>query len=212
MIKIKILTILFVVISLILPGFVFAQDPSERGFCECGWLDEIGPTESEELCNEACTGTEGGYIDSSGICNCQMVNRIETTREGCTNDAACEGNVGTVRFITQSQAELEEWIESGEPDRAPSAIELQPPFGQKGESGVGFIQEVIGVVINWALGIVGSIALLMFVIGGFIWLTSAGNPDKIKSGRNIIVWSVIGLAVIFASYAISRVILEALLG
>jgi len=212
MLKIKTFFILFALILMILPGVAFAQDPSERGFCECYWLDEIGPTESAELCDEACTGTEGGYIDSSGVCNCQMVNRIETTREGCTNAAACEGHVGTVRFISESQAELEEWIESGEPDRAPSDVQLQPPFGQRGETGVGFIQEIIGVVINWALGIVGSIALLMFVIGGFIWLTSAGNPDKIKRGRDIIVWSVIGLAAIFASYAISRVILEALLG
>jgi len=94
----------------------------------------------------------------------------------------------------------------------PDKVELQPPFGQAGQSGDKFIQEIIGVLINWVLGIVGSIALLMFVIGGFVWLTSAGNPDKIKTGKNILVWSVLGLVVIFASYAITRVILEAILG
>lgn len=91
-------------------------------------------------------------------------------------------------------------------------IELDPPFGQSGQSGDVFIQEIAGVIINWALGIVGSIALLMFVAGGFIWLTSAGSPDKIKLGKGIIVWSVLGLVIIFASYAISRFILQALLG
>lgn len=62
--------------------------------------------------------------------------------------------------------------------------------------------QLIGFFIKGIMGIVGSVALLMFVIGGLMWLTSAGNPDKIKKGRDIILWSIIGLIVIFLSYTL----------
>ncbi len=63
---------------------------------------------------------------------------------------------------------------------------------------------LIGKVINSIIGVVGSIALLMFIYGGFVWMLSGGNPNKIKQGREIIVWSILGLAVILFSYALVR--------
>jgi hypothetical protein len=71
-------------------------------------------------------------------------------------------------------------------------------------------QELIGRVINQLMGVVGSIALLMFVYGGLIWMTSSGNPEKVKEGRGILIWSAIGLAVIFFSYGLVRLVLAAL--
>ncbi|MFA5109004.1 MAG: pilin [Patescibacteria group bacterium] len=69
-------------------------------------------------------------------------------------------------------------------------------------------QALIGRIINTALGVVGSLALLMFVFGGLTWMTSSGNQEKVKKGRDIIVWSAIGLAVIFTSYALTRFVLS----
>lgn len=80
---------------------------------------------------------------------------------------------------------------------AAAAISLYNPM-----SGVSTPQELIGRIINTALGIVGSIALLMFVYGGLVWLTSGGASDKVKKGREIFTWSAIGLLVIFTSYAL----------
>ena len=65
-------------------------------------------------------------------------------------------------------------------------------------------------VILGITGIAGSVALLMFVYGGFAWLTSAGNPEKIKKGRDILLWSALGLLVMFGSYIIVRYILTAI--
>ncbi|OIO06371.1 hypothetical protein AUJ26_00725 [Candidatus Falkowbacteria bacterium CG1_02_37_21] len=71
-------------------------------------------------------------------------------------------------------------------------------------------QALIGKVINNALGVVGSIALLMFVYGGLVWMTSAGSPEKVKNGRDILVWSAIGMAVIFSAYGLTRFVLTAI--
>ena len=63
-------------------------------------------------------------------------------------------------------------------------------------------QKLIGNVINAIMGIVGSIALLMFIFGGLTWMLSGGSSDKVKKGKDILLWSAVGLAVIFSSYAL----------
>jgi energy-converting hydrogenase Eha subunit E len=66
---------------------------------------------------------------------------------------------------------------------------------------------LIGEVINTIFGIVGSLALLMFIYGGLTWMTSSGSSEAIKKGKNVIVWAAIGMAVIFLSYALVRFII-----
>jgi len=65
-------------------------------------------------------------------------------------------------------------------------------------------QSLVGNIINYVLGVVGSIALIMFIYGGFTWLTSGGSAESIKKGREIIVWAAIGLIVIFLSYGLVK--------
>jgi len=69
-------------------------------------------------------------------------------------------------------------------------------------------QALIGRAINSILGVVGSIALLMFVYGGLTWMTSAGSAEKVEKGRNILLWSAIGLVVIFSAYGLTRFVLS----
>ncbi|MDA2922147.1 pilin [Patescibacteria group bacterium AH-259-L07] len=72
------------------------------------------------------------------------------------------------------------------------------------------IPELAGRIIKAVLGVVGVLALVMFIYGGILWMTSGGNAEKIKKGKDTIVWAVIGLAFIFFSYAILEFILKAL--
>jgi len=54
------------------------------------------------------------------------------------------------------------------------------------------------------LGII--IAPLMIVIGGFVFLTSGGEPNRTTLGKNIMKWSIIGLAIILFAWGIQSVI------
>jgi len=65
-----------------------------------------------------------------------------------------------------------------------------------------------GRIIRALLGFIGATALFFFIIGGFILLTSRGNADKIKLGKDTFVWAIIGLFVAFFSYIILRYVLE----
>jgi hypothetical protein len=49
------------------------------------------------------------------------------------------------------------------------------------------------------LGVSGAIALLMFIYGGFLWLTAGGSPSKVQQGTKIMIGTVIGLVIIFAA-------------
>ncbi len=69
---------------------------------------------------------------------------------------------------------------------------------------------LIGVqVSNLILGVVGSLALLMFVYGGFMFLISSGNSEKVTKAKGIIIAAVVGLAIVFASYLIIEFVMEA---
>ena len=70
------------------------------------------------------------------------------------------------------------------------------------------IRLLIGGLIAKALGVVGSIALLMFVYGGILWMTAAGSSEKTEKGRQILVWSALGVIVIFSSYALLDIVFE----
>ncbi|MFZ5363897.1 MAG: pilin [Patescibacteria group bacterium] len=69
--------------------------------------------------------------------------------------------------------------------------------------------QLIGKAIKTVLGILGAVALLIFVYGGFVWMTSGGSPEKIKTARTTLVWAVLGMAVIFLSYAAVDFVLKA---
>lgn len=68
------------------------------------------------------------------------------------------------------------------------------------------IRVLAGRGIATALGILGSLALAAFVFGGFLWLTSAGNQDRIKKGTQTMIWAAAGVFLVLASYAILNAI------
>ena len=74
------------------------------------------------------------------------------------------------------------------------------------------IPDLLGGAIGKALGVVGSIALVLFIYGGFTWMTAGGNTQRVTTGRNILIWATIGLIVIFLSYAILQFIFGAIKG
>ena len=60
------------------------------------------------------------------------------------------------------------------------------------------------------LGIVGSLALLMFIYGGLMFIISSGNSEKVTKAKEIIIGAVIGLVIVFTSYMIIQFTMDAL--
>lgn len=62
------------------------------------------------------------------------------------------------------------------------------------------IMEVVGNVGNFVAGIVGGIVLLMYIVGGLYYLTAGGNDGRIKTGKNYLKGSTIGLLIVMFAY------------
>jgi hypothetical protein len=65
----------------------------------------------------------------------------------------------------------------------------------------GGINPFVGKILNRVMGIIGSIALLLFVYGGIIWMSSEGNEQQVTKGQKTLAWAGIGMFLIFLSYA-----------
>lgn len=74
------------------------------------------------------------------------------------------------------------------------------------------IPDLVGVIIKNLMSVLGGLALLMFVIGGFTWVTSAGNQEKVKSGMNTMIYAALGIMIVFASYMLVNLTISALRG
>ncbi|MBU1036919.1 IPT/TIG domain-containing protein [Patescibacteria group bacterium] len=67
-------------------------------------------------------------------------------------------------------------------------------------------------VVRIFLGFLGIIAVIIILYGGFIWMTSAGEEDKINKAKKILINGVIGLIIILAAFAIVSFIINAMQG
>ena len=72
------------------------------------------------------------------------------------------------------------------------------------------VQDLIFVIVQWLLTIVGLLSVLFIVIGGIRYITSAGNEEATESAKKMITNSIIGLVVVILSYVIVVVIINAL--
>lgn len=57
--------------------------------------------------------------------------------------------------------------------------------------------------INFAITIMGSIAVILFIVAGFMFMTAQGNPQKLDEAKDIIKYAAIGLLVALLSYVIT---------
>lgn len=66
----------------------------------------------------------------------------------------------------------------------------------------GDVYTLIGRVAKAILGVVGTAVFVMFVYGGIKWMMAGGSDEKVKKAKDTLIWTLLGLLVIFGSYAL----------
>lgn len=72
------------------------------------------------------------------------------------------------------------------------------------------LPETIGSIINVALSLLGVVAVVIILIGGFKWMTAGGNDEKVGEARKLIFSGIIGLAIILSAFSIAKFVLNSL--
>ncbi|PIZ48042.1 hypothetical protein COY29_04345, partial [Candidatus Woesebacteria bacterium CG_4_10_14_0_2_um_filter_39_14] len=67
-------------------------------------------------------------------------------------------------------------------------------------------------VLKWAVGIGGGIAFLLIIYAGFMIMTSAGNPERLKAGQELLTSAISGLILLIFSVVILKIIGVDILG
>lgn len=65
------------------------------------------------------------------------------------------------------------------------------------------IRTITANLVNVFLGLLGTIFIILMITAGVIWMTAAGNPEKVKKATNLMAMGAIGLLIILSAFAIS---------
>jgi len=72
------------------------------------------------------------------------------------------------------------------------------------------INNIIHTIVNLLSAIVGVVAVIMIIVGGFRYITSGGNDTSVTSAKNTILYAIIGLVVVALAQLIVRFTLSKL--
>lgn len=57
------------------------------------------------------------------------------------------------------------------------------------------VVELILVVINYAIIVIGVLAVLIFIYAGYLYLTAAGDESKLSTAKSTVLYAVVGVVV-----------------
>lgn len=75
-------------------------------------------------------------------------------------------------------------------------------------AGASKFNDTLHTIINVFSIIVGIVAVIMIIIGGFRYITSGGNSEKVTSAKNTLIYAIVGLIIVALAQIIVRFVLS----
>jgi hypothetical protein len=69
---------------------------------------------------------------------------------------------------------------------------------------------IIANIISGAFALLGILALLFLIIGGFRYVTAYGNEEQAQAAKKTITYAIIGVAIAISAYTIVKLVAQAL--
>ena len=92
-------------------------------------------------------------------------------------------------------------------DSSGTAVNAQT-FASSAGLSAGDLPTTVASLIRVVLGVLGIVAVVIILTGGFKWMTSGGNDDKVKSARKVMTSGIIGLVIVLSAFAIAQFVLS----
>lgn len=88
-----------------------------------------------------------------------------------------------------------------------TSVQVNPPAGSIGATAQGFtLGGILGAVVNLVMIAAALIFFFMLVIGGIRWITSGGDKGQTEAARGQITAALVGLVIVFAAWAIAKLV------
>ncbi|MBI2042427.1 MAG: hypothetical protein HYT21_01580 [Candidatus Nealsonbacteria bacterium] len=81
-----------------------------------------------------------------------------------------------------------------------SAVDFPNPLN------VGSFEALLEAVMNFIFWVGITLAPLMLIVAGLMYVTSAGSPTGVTKAKNLMLWTLVGLAVLIAAKGLVSVI------
>jgi hypothetical protein len=75
-----------------------------------------------------------------------------------------------------------------------------------------FVQTKAGIIVGVVLSFVGVLFLALMMYAGILWMTAQGNEQQVTKAKGLLINAVIGIIIVFASYAITAFVGNNFLG
>lgn len=208
--KILLAALLFFLIFSVNPKTSKAAVSCPSGDMSCQQLSIQGG------CASGCVNIMTGGGKSPTYCHCEVLKTDKNLSCGstCQTSDQCGSACGYCRASGP-----------GTPSTC-QAAQTPPSFGTSapaadihgdcGENGIstaigcldvlGGQSAFLGAILRWAVGIGGGIAFLLIVYAGFMIMTSAGNPERLKAGQELLTSAISGIILLIFSIFVLRFI------
>ncbi|MBU0731719.1 pilin [Patescibacteria group bacterium] len=166
---------------------------------ECCALIPTGPTQDEQnFCQS--NASNSGY--DSGTCRDTACLGDETDLGNCGDDPSnnCCGYEGV---LTNSGTDAT----TGGTTGGGSYLVPDCAINDPASCGLCDLVQFIVDATQFLAGGVAAFALLFFIIGGFYWIFSAGNEQRIAQGKKIMIGSITGVVIVFLAWIIVNTVI-----
>lgn len=72
------------------------------------------------------------------------------------------------------------------------------------------LQGIFGTITSTLIYLVGALSVIMLIVGGLRYVTSAGDSKRVTDAKNTITYSIVGVIVSLLAYAIIKFVTGAI--
>ncbi|PID70432.1 hypothetical protein CSB37_01955 [bacterium DOLZORAL124_38_8] len=70
------------------------------------------------------------------------------------------------------------------------------------------IRQYVLNILKWGLGFLGLLGVIMVIYGGILYVTDGGEGSNVEKAKKILLYSVIGLLIVFAAYPLVNTVIQ----